>query len=108
MADGIGAEASMSNHTKGPWVVVDWSFMYRLKIENAANKNLSKPPLAAISYDSKDERGQALANATLMAAAPDLLEALQSLVSKIGNDEWFEEWRKEAELAIDKAKVADQ
>jgi hypothetical protein len=30
---------------------------------------------------------------------------LQSLVAKIGNDEWFAEWRKEAEAAIAKAKT---
>jgi len=53
----------------------------------------------------KHERDQALAKATLMAAAPDLLQALQSLVAKIGNDEWFAEWRKEAEAAIAKAKT---
>jgi hypothetical protein len=43
-------------------------------------------------------------DACLIAAAPELLEALESLVQRVGGDEWFAEWAGMARAAIAKAK----
>ena len=63
----------MSEHTPGPWGCVDTSY-------HAHDYRLTKPngqplPLTVVANDHSEQR----ANARLIAAAPDLLEALYSM-----------------------------
>lgn len=60
----------MNKHTPGPWEIANGPRVY------ASGK--SGPLLATISYLPK-ATGQEMANTRLVAAAPDLLQACQSL-----------------------------
>jgi len=77
----------MSKHTPGPWAVVysKQGYPYQIDAPNGSDgpggiKNITR--WAAISFPSSTE---GLANARLIAAAPDLLEALQLAQSIIGH-----------------------
>lgn len=66
-----------AKHTPGPWRVVISDNGDRCEIE-AANKDCVARAFAPFPFDTSwDERD---ANARLIAAAPELLEALQDLV----------------------------
>ena len=69
----------MSKHTPGPWTVTDEDDFYGLAIE-AAGREGEYVPVARVPVDY-DDRPEREANARLMAAAPDLLEALKALLS---------------------------
>ena len=86
----------MSNHTPGPWVT-DTSHTEWDGITVWANDNV-------ISHVVDDHHGNALANAALIAAAPDMLAALRDLIDACD----YPELRKDVPLlgrAIDEAKA---
>jgi len=62
----------MSNHTPGPWAVFDFSRDMILD---------SNGDLIAVIIDGKSDETK-LANARLVAAAPDLLEALEEALKE--------------------------
>jgi hypothetical protein len=79
----------MSNHTKGPW-----------KLRTAANGDCGisaegtgvfVEAFAEIRHSGENAREEALANARLISAAPDLLAALKHSI--IEPSEWVEEAR---------------
>lgn len=65
----------MSKHTPGPWLR-DGRFVYALNEHGINAMSLSLPPGIG-HYDDKETQE---ANARLIAAAPELLEALQHLL----------------------------
>ena len=91
----------MSKHTPGPWT-------YKLDKDSFVNFEITT------AHDSTSIVGgcgccdspwvSSEADARLIAAAPELLEALESLVQRVGGDEWFAEWAGMARVAIAKAK----
>lgn len=87
----------MSKHTPAPWVYD--SFALREEIRSESN-----PLIAVVSSVHCSSPEEMRDNARLIAAAPELLEALQTLVDLIHNDDWFGEWRTIAQEAIAKAK----
>lgn len=92
----------MNKHTPGPWVKVNCSLLGSDKQEViAANLGLG------LGADSGD--GVRLANARLIAAAPDLLEALRDLISAEGLPEGYADRKaliEAARAAIAKAGAA--
>jgi hypothetical protein len=78
--------------TTGPWEI-DERFPGSYGIE---------PNVAWLGASSSHRPGENLANARLIAAAPDLLEALESIVSS--ESAILTELREQAERAIKKAK----
>jgi hypothetical protein len=96
----------MSKHTPGPWTLFQDQ-----SVKHYAGIEAGKLSIVSIGYPelipSMDDSGvhgrteeEALANAYLIAAAPDLLEALEAAVAYPLIDSWFET----ATAAIDKAK----
>ena len=90
----------MSKHTPGPWTVCEHSWS-RTGIYSASH------PIAALDiYEEATEETQEdwervmSANAHLIAAAPDLLEALQSVMKMMNSPG---EWHQEVRAAIAKA-----
>lgn len=66
----------MSNHTKGPWVAIARTNAY-IDIEAPEQHGYSAKIIASISLINHE------ANARLIAAAPDLLEALQDIIDNV-------------------------
>ena len=74
----------MSGHTKGPWEVARTDAGIIVRTESAKKTRFGASRYAAIGgFDRSDpeQLAEALANARLIAAAPELLEALQTLDS---------------------------
>lgn len=84
----------MSKHTSGPW---QWTQHFDPTI------SIYKDGFGQIArlYDSSAGTGKA--NARLIAAAPDLLEALQGMIEVVSNTEYGEIDRK---LAVKDARAA--
>jgi len=87
---------SKAKHTKGPWVAVELPTVFAVKSSDGN--------IASIQRGSNPDQKQA--NARLIAAAPDLLDALQRLVPvndiKAAPEAYAQEWH-EALAVIDKA-----
>jgi hypothetical protein len=89
----------MSKHTPGPWEVVELVDGYDIRSpESRCRIATASDPEAVWGAIGREE------DACLIAAAPELLEALESLVQRVGGDEWFAEWAGMARAAIAKAK----
>lgn len=76
----------MSEHTKGPWEVARTDAGIIVRTESAKKTRAGASRYAAIGgFDRSDpeQLAEALANARLIAAAPELLEALSELVDDI-------------------------
>ena len=74
----------MSEHTKGPWEVARTDAGIIVRTESAKKTRFGASRYAAIGgFDRSDpeQLAEALANARLIAAAPDLLRALEILAS---------------------------
>jgi hypothetical protein len=91
----------MNEHTLGPWrrsTLDQWAV---LGGDNSV-------VCYVVPWDTSGSREEDHANVRLIAAAPELLEALQSLVATVASDEWFAAWREEAEAAIAKATTGEK
>ena len=76
----------MSKHTPGPWAV-ERNLIGYVEASIADDKGASISPIAAVLMFSKNGRDLPIkANTRLMAAAPDLLAALQALVAAFDAD----------------------
>ena len=99
----------MSKYTKGPWEVARTDAGIIVRTESAKKTRAGASRYAAIGgFDRSDpeQLAEALANARLIAAAPELLEALEEIVSAADGDGWSQldaDLRK-ARAAIAKAK----
>lgn len=97
----------MNKHTPGPW---DYWSGYNPFDKLEAQVTAEGGDIVIASYNSLIEQGEA--NARLMAAAPELLEALERLkieviLSDVDMDyieSHFRPWLNKAELAIAKAR----
>ena len=92
----------MSKHTKGLWEVVRTDAGIIVRTESAKKTRAGASRYAAIGgFDRSDpeQLAEALANAHLIAAAPELLEALQTLDSL---------WCEHESSAVDFTHAADQ
>lgn len=77
----------MSKHTPGPWTVED-PMDFELSIVEANKETYEWRFIASIPLNDDDDadipRATAEANAQLIAAAPDLLEAAQAMLEALG------------------------
>ena len=74
----------MSKHTKGPWAVVEHDHAICIQTESPSKTKYGASRYAAIGGFDRNDRAQleeARANARLIAAAPELLDALEQMVS---------------------------
>ena len=96
----------MSKHTKGPWQVIG----ARPDRAIIGNKRSIARVWGAIQPDDRPDHPEADANAHLIAAAPDLLEALEAIVTHypLIHGEPVPAWIRNGGLAIAKAKGKDQ
>ena len=83
----------MSDYTPGPWRYEEFG-------PNVIIKATKNPMLSVVHSLYQESREQTEANARLIAAAPELLEALEIALDCAG-DAW---WAEKAEAAIEKAK----
>ena len=91
----------MSKHTPGPWIVYEFVDGYDIRAPEAeCYVATASDPEAVWGAIGREE------DACLIAAAPDLLEALEKLVSLIdaGEGTWTLEEQQKARAAIAKAK----
>lgn len=88
-------------HTPGPWQCVgpNEEATHIVAMPDDATK-LGTPIAWAVA---QHERGEGPANARLIAAAPDLLEALKAAVSQFDKLPFESEWIKQAKESISKA-----
>jgi len=91
----------MSKHTPGPWKINGVALPGRYQIDDAANKPVA---VTDARYDLNTGYEQADANSRLIAAAPDMLEALKLAQTIIGHPD--DEGSKLIAAAIAKAEVA--
>lgn len=76
----------MTMHTKGPWEVVENPHAICVRTESPSKTKYGASRYAAIGGLDRSDRAQleeARANARLIAAAPDLLEALKDMVGLV-------------------------
>ena len=93
----------MSKHTKGPWAVVEHDHAICIQTESPSKTKYGASRYAAIGGFDRNDRAQleeARANARLIAAAPELLEALTDCVEHM---HWTQP---QGEAALKKAKAA--
>ena len=88
----------MSKHTPGPWSVVEHDHAICIQTESPSKTKYGASRYAAIGGFDRNDRAQleeARANARLIAAAPELLEALKVLVENggIGPEQMFHDAR---------------
>jgi hypothetical protein len=95
---------SEAKHTPGPWQVAGTRHSGDLKIGPNTRLHMVGPDgdaVSAVFFDMKT--GIGLADARLIAAAPDLLEACRLLIGADGEGMLFSERVNKARLAIAKA-----
>lgn len=103
-------EISKINHTKGPWTSAWNGFSFEIVVPwpHETESNHHSPNIATVPTISNIEGYTidiAQANAAVMAAAPDLLEALEFAVCRHPYNQGEEPyWYKKAQIAIAKAK----
>lgn len=93
----------MSKHTKGLWAVVEHDHAICIQTESPSKTKYGASRYAAIGGFDRNDRAQleeARANARLIAAAPELLEALTDCVEHM---HWTQP---QGEAALKKAKAA--
>ena len=94
----------MSNHTPGPWEVVELVDGYDIRSpESRCRIATASDPKAVWGAIGREE------DACLIAAAPELLEALEQVVSFVdaGQGTWTVEEQQKARAAIARAKEGE-
>jgi hypothetical protein len=72
-----------TKHTPGPWHLL---LTHGAAFEIGDHSDLNKANILCTRYEWEERAGEMLANGRLMAAAPDLLEALQAILpDAVGN-----------------------
>jgi hypothetical protein len=98
----------MSKHTPGPWEVVDLPHGIVVRTESPKKTRFGASRYAAIGgFDraEPDQFAEAMANARLIASAPDMLEALETIVATERDRHGYHPaWTDQARAAIAKAR----
>ncbi len=87
----------MSKHTKGPWTASGFDEEYTDQI------NIKGDGFYVAAAIWMGNPGEQEANARLIAAAPELLEALEAVLQQVDDDSSYEEMRADIRAAIAKA-----
>jgi hypothetical protein len=98
----------MIEHTPGPWHAVKYATRTEILARRKAQRKMTS--IALVYGSDEDDSEQADANARLIAAAPELLEALQDVLCTLTMDaEWTKDCYevRKAEAAIAKATGAE-
>jgi hypothetical protein len=78
-------------HTAGPWQIQFWNDSSRPSRRDTPVITTGKDAIGELfnlwDEDGEDREAERLANARLIAAAPEMLEALQSLTHPMASDE---------------------
>ncbi|MDU4128665.1 hypothetical protein [Pantoea sp.] len=85
------------NGTKGPWVASKFDRSIGPIIKDDDQSNGMILPVAWVEFDGKP--GHHKANANLIAAAPELLEALQAMLNKAYKQNWNDQYPDEVDAA---------
>lgn len=92
-----------AQHTPGPWKMRAAIKSDEFDIRDEGSSG-GYAPIAKVKGDKRSTMEQAAANARLIAAAPDLLDALQTMPQSMSaTDEEYWAWVDKARAAIDKA-----
>ena len=99
----------MTAHTPGPWRIIDGTFVY--KLDESEQNRFHLQVAAGFAGRNRTSTEEIFANARLIAAAPDLLAALEIVVSDWTaqferNGHLAPTWCKQARAAIAKATKA--
>lgn len=108
----------MSKHTPGPWKIVD-GFMGKIEIESSNERDTSDTFLrftlardigGRVHGEEFDDYSEVEANANLIASAPDLLEALETIKRRMYEPRKFmlQEVEAMVDIAIARAKGESQ
>jgi hypothetical protein len=101
-----------SEHTPGPWERVGASYIWKTGDNGAAVAIVAEPECSDSSsfYQvrmASKRWDEAMANARLIAAAPELLEACKALYALFDDEGVFrEEWQDQASVAFEAAEAA--
>ena len=76
---------SEAKHTPGPWLIADASFVYALN-DSGYNRFWTNVTGGDLRKGESTSKVETEANARLIAAAPDLLDALQSIIEDIDSE----------------------
>lgn len=99
----------MSKHTPGPWIVVE-GFMGKYEVESANDRDTGDPCVkftiardigGRVHGEGFDDYSEVEANIKLIAAAPDLVEALEVMVGKARKQNWNDNYPVELQKAVD-------
>jgi hypothetical protein len=71
----------MSKHTPGPWAIGEWSDTHEITINSTMGNLNDCGFLLAVMEDTEIECDEVKANSRLIAAAPELLDALRELLA---------------------------
>ena len=91
----------MNKHTPGPWFAVADKGQ---TIIRTSRSSAAFSPLAIVKGDKRDTLKDQEANARLIAAAPDLLEALSEIINDGGKFVMTNETHRKARAAIARAR----
>ena len=97
-----------ASHTPGPWVIKDSPKYTLVEIIGGLADRIAKVDLCINENPNGKwipDSSQTMANARLIASAPDLLKALQDILAPLGEDDYVDCWQyQNARNAIAKAK----
>jgi hypothetical protein len=74
-------------HTPGPWRIETWIYQNAREVVTIQTDKDAIATACNLWRDGDDSTFEVMANARLIAAAPELLEALQSLTHPMASDE---------------------
>jgi hypothetical protein len=74
-------------HTSGPWRIETWIYQNAREVVTIQTDKDAIATACNIWRDGDDSTFEVIANARLIAAAPEMLEALQSLTHPMTSDE---------------------
>lgn len=98
-----------SGHTRGPWIAAPYSSVVGAPVvASPSGRSVANVTYFRLGEDFAAHDAESLANAKLIAAAPDLLEALKWLCEQMVAEQGagvsgFEDWLSPARAAIAKA-----
>jgi hypothetical protein len=94
----------MSNHTRGPWTLLDKEAVWWvMPPEGEAVQIIPKPDSTTTEKRSAEE---ILANAALIAAAPEMLDALEAIANSASSYGERDEWPEISRASLTRGRAA--